>query len=163
MIVMFANLSASDWAAWYAAIVATAALFWEFYTHFTKGPRLSATASLDMPEGCPEIQFSVRNIGDVPSTIERFAFVHRKRGTSELPFVVVGLASEVLRRLKPGEHVEGRLWPPSDDAGMIQIDPSLQCVMSGWLVIHHSASPKPMFCRIASRKERRTRRSTEQP
>jgi len=150
----FTNLSASDWAAWYAAIVATAALGWEFYTHFTKGPRLCATAILDMADGCPEIQVSIRNVGDVPSSIERFTFVHHKRDSEELPFVVVGAAGDVLRKLKPGEHVEGRLWPPSDDAGMIQMHPSFKSAKSGWLLIRHSASSEPTFIRVEPPKGR---------
>lgn len=137
--------------------------FWEFYTHFRKGPRLCGWASLNMSGAFPEIQFSIRNVGDVPSTIEQFAFLHRKQGFSELPFHVVGPKSDVLRKLQPGEHVEGRLWPPICQDGTFQIDPSLQSIDSGWLVIYHSASPKPVFCRIESTNERRTRRSTEQP
>lgn len=157
----FANLSPSDWAAWYAAVVATAALFWEFYTHLTKGPRLAATAILDMSDGCPEIQISIRNVGDVPTAIERFSFVYDKGDSDELPFVVVGVASDVLRKLRPGEHVEGRLWPPSDDAGMIQVDSSFKAKRSGWLLIRHSASSKATFARVDPPKSRRTNGSSQ--
>src|SRR6266702_2994411 len=70
-------LSASDWAAWWGAILATIVFAWEIVKWFRAGPRLRVRTApeMQMEDGCgglsPEkyITFSVVNVGDAPTTV----------------------------------------------------------------------------------------------
>ncbi len=73
----FSSFTASDWAAWWGAILATVVFLWDVFKWFHTGPRLKVTA-------CPNMQMASRlggvepqrylfvsavNIGSVPTTI----------------------------------------------------------------------------------------------
>ena len=81
-------MTPSDYAAWYAAIVATVALLWEIVRYFREGLRLEATARAGMVmihAGNPgdrkdHISISVKHLSGPPTTITGVGF-HSYRST----------------------------------------------------------------------------------
>jgi len=75
-------MTPSDYAAWYAAVVATAALLWEIVRYFREGLRLKASARAGMVmlhEGNPghrknHILVSVKHLSGPPTTIGAIGF-----------------------------------------------------------------------------------------
>lgn len=73
----FESLSASEYAAWYAALVGTAALVWDVWKAGRSGPRLSGSAQSGMifiddyssSKDSLYLTFSVFNVGDRATTI----------------------------------------------------------------------------------------------
>ena len=71
------TFSASDWAAWWGAIVATVVFCWDIFKWFRAGPRLRVRTSTNMQlvneagTTGPEkyISISAVNIGDAPTTV----------------------------------------------------------------------------------------------
>ncbi len=70
-------LSASDWAAWWGAVLATVVFCWDIFKWLHAGPRLRVRTSTNMQmvndagTTDPEkyISFSAVNVGDAPTTV----------------------------------------------------------------------------------------------
>jgi hypothetical protein len=71
------NLTASEWAAWYAAFVASLALLWEIITYLREGIKLDINAQPDVllvGEGQPNrnkkyVRVNVKHVGGPPTTV----------------------------------------------------------------------------------------------
>lgn len=110
-------MSASEWAAWYAAIVATVALLWEIIRYFREGLRLRVTVQPDMVlvgtgvpgQGETHIMINVRHVSGPPTTITHIAFRKFKSVWHER---LVRLApSWLLRQFRVSS--DGAFWVPS--------------------------------------------------
>jgi hypothetical protein len=68
------EMSASTYAAWWGAIVATMVLVWDIIKWRSRGPRIKANITQD-PDGYgAEFLVFVTNTGDLPATIESVKF-----------------------------------------------------------------------------------------
>jgi hypothetical protein len=110
MITLLAELSASDWAAWWGAIAGTVVLVWDIIKHTRSGPRVKVRGLAGMqagpgviPKG-PYILITVVNIGAAPVTLTHIGLVHYK---SRLGKVFNRPSEKIL--LMPREPFQGPL------------------------------------------------------
>jgi hypothetical protein len=116
-------MSASDYAAWYAAIVATLVLIWDFIKWKKSGPQIKAEAfsgwksfGIDELEADSITVVKATNIGDRPTTISSFGMYWYPKGVSvkdkvkRKAFIIKsGLAGlgEVPKKVDPGDVWQG--------------------------------------------------------
>jgi hypothetical protein len=130
--------TASDYAAWYGAFVATCVAGWDVYRYLASGARLKATAQF---ESCPPDESilliaDIYNRGDSETTL--LACVLVQEGLDAIPVFI-----EEPAPIKPNGHlpvfkpIGGGLASKKPDPGR-----------PAKLVIRHSASDRPFVCRI---------------
>ena len=86
-------MSNSEWAAWYAALIATCSLLWQVYTWFWSGPKLRLDIVKE-PVAPHTIEVRIRNTGSTPDTLRSVTIVTFKSTLDRLR----RLEDAVLRR-----------------------------------------------------------------
>ena len=112
-------MSASAYAAWWGAIVATIVLLWDIIKWRSRGPRLKAAVTQDAEGYGAEFLVFVTNTGDLPGTIEsvklrcvarRAVFFRRKIDLKD-SFTLAGNKGFPPLPLQPGEPWEVSITP----------------------------------------------------
>ena len=149
------NMDASTLAAWWGAVCGTLALFWEIFSWYRSGPRLSVTASPNMQLITPGlamdttvyINVSVTNVGDQPTTLTNFYghtyrnWLDRIRNKPDKIFVVnTGPESPIPHKIDIGER-----W-----SAMTRQDKAIEIAGGSlfFIGIVHAMRVKPVLVRV---------------
>jgi hypothetical protein len=119
------SLSASDWAAWWGAILATVVFSWDIVKWLGSGPRLRVRSAPEMqmenerggldPE--KYITFSVVNVGDAPTTVTHLLLTYYsswlrrllRRASREMIVARIHLAPPLPKLLSVGDTWTGAM------------------------------------------------------
>ena len=151
------GLTASDYAAWWGAIIASLALLWNIITVIRSGPRLSISANPNMqlfPEtertqGKTYIRLTATNVGTSPVTITNycgrycnsFQEVIQKKMQHFVVNVMPDLSSPIPHVLQPGTQWSGML---DQDGFSEDRDPPKYLYVG----VAHSHSKKVKYVRV---------------
>ncbi|MGV2050245.1 hypothetical protein ACQZ48_09175 [Agrobacterium sp. 22-209-1] len=155
-------MNASDWAAVYAAIVATGALALEIRRWFESGPKISVRANPDMTligQGGVEqtnlLVVNAVNRGDAPTTITHFCLLEypniwaKWRNKASQTFVVLhpqmpGHPPIIPTMLGSGQEWTGMAHPREDVTGDIRTGKM-------WAAIYTTSRGRPYTARVPKR------------
>jgi hypothetical protein len=157
------KLSASDFAAWWGALVGTLALGWEVYVSLRSGPRVRVRANPNMlvfprnPATADSLFLSVTaiNRGTGPTTITLFCGYHFRSVWAVVTrrrqeFVIQsqpGLGQDLPHVLQPGEQWSGM----ADQAKLLKTCPG------GYLCVGvlHNQAKHPVLARVRFSKSKK--------
>ena len=155
------SLSASDWAAWWGAILATIIFAWELYKWLHSGPRLRVTAHPNMQqavggklENARYIVVNVTNIGDARTTITHLCLYYyrskwavlRNKPFERMVVVQVHLGQPLPVPLDAGDTWSGLIDQTEDKERMLK-EGFLHCA------IIEARRDKPWMSRINPKSE----------
>ena len=152
----FSNWVFSNYAAWWGAIVATAALGWNIISALRSGPRIKVRATPNMqifPRMSPTgdktyISVTAINKGTAPTTIthlsgfyaKNFLCLVRRKRKNFIVSTVGGLSTPIPHVLRPGEE-----W-----SGMIDQESLTEKYHGGYLYVGviHNQRRRPVYVRV---------------
>jgi hypothetical protein len=157
-------MAASEIAAWWGAIIATALLVWDIIKWSREGARLDLSVipnmeavgmiALGQKKGTTYISIRIRNYGNLPTTITNIGFKHfknrfdfiRRHPSSQWLIPLPAFAKPLPCIVAPGE-----IW----DGAAIQDSQVEKLMANGLLVCYvwHSTSNKPIYSRIKPKKK----------
>lgn len=153
-------MSASDWAGWWGAIVATLVAAWELFKWLYSGPRLRVTAHPNMQqavggklENARYIVVNVTNVGDARTTITHLCLhyypsklaVIRRKPSERMVVVQVHLGKPLPVALDAGDTWSGLVNQTEDIERMLKKG-ILHCAIA------EARRDKPWECRIRLKK-----------
>ena len=150
------NLSPSDLAAWWGAVVATIVFGWDIYKWRSDGPHVALELSPNMivigdpaREGKKWVSVTITNTGTRPTTLKGIGLEHyanptrRLRGKTEMAAVFPNPNDHhpLPRMLNPGEEWRGLIPQERPDKGLSLKEMANQGHLLIWASVSHKKKP----------------------